>query len=327
MLPEGSAQRCLLPELAAAPAPAFAQSSEPIKIGFSLALTGPLAPNGKQALLGAQIWQEEINAKGGLLGRKVELGQLRRPVQARQRSGHLYEAARRRQSRHRHGALWDQPERAGDADRDAEGQGVRRLLRARYQRRIPLSEILLDAADWSETAGSVYRGLLRGGGGTETETANAGAGIRRRRVRAQRLRRRPRKCQNLRLQDHLRQDLPAGHDRLLAGHPRAAGRQRRSCRGVLVSIELGRTGAVRERTRAQPEDVRRRHGRAAGNGVQGQAQVQAQRHRQLRNLGAVAEIDGAGAKRSSRNTRRAPRPPASIRSAIISAAGVMPTSS
>jgi branched-chain amino acid transport system substrate-binding protein len=58
--------------LAAAPAPASAQS-EPIKIGFSMALTGPLAPNGKQALLGAQIWAEEINANGGLLGRKVEL--------------------------------------------------------------------------------------------------------------------------------------------------------------------------------------------------------------------------------------------------------------
>ena len=38
-----------------------------------MALTGPLAPNGKQALLGAKIWQEEINAKGGLLGRKAEL--------------------------------------------------------------------------------------------------------------------------------------------------------------------------------------------------------------------------------------------------------------
>jgi branched-chain amino acid transport system substrate-binding protein len=52
--------------------PAFAQGA-PIKIGFSMALTGPLAPNGKQALLGAQIWAEEVNAKGGLLGRKVEL--------------------------------------------------------------------------------------------------------------------------------------------------------------------------------------------------------------------------------------------------------------
>jgi branched-chain amino acid transport system substrate-binding protein len=56
-----------------AAAPASAQSRDPIKIGFSLPLTGPLAPNGKQALLGAKIWEEEINAKGGLLGRKVEL--------------------------------------------------------------------------------------------------------------------------------------------------------------------------------------------------------------------------------------------------------------
>ena len=38
-----------------------------------MALTGPLAPNGKQALLGAKIWEEETNAKGGLLGRHVKL--------------------------------------------------------------------------------------------------------------------------------------------------------------------------------------------------------------------------------------------------------------
>ena len=53
--------------------PAFAQGGEPIKIGFGMALTGPLAPNGQQALLGSQIWEEETNAKGGLLGRKVQL--------------------------------------------------------------------------------------------------------------------------------------------------------------------------------------------------------------------------------------------------------------
>ena len=54
-------------------APASAQSGEPIKIGFSMALTGPLSPNGKQALLGLQIWEEEVNAKGGLLGRPIKL--------------------------------------------------------------------------------------------------------------------------------------------------------------------------------------------------------------------------------------------------------------
>jgi branched-chain amino acid transport system substrate-binding protein len=52
---------------------ATAQDKEPIKIGFSMALTGPLSPNGKQALLGMKIWEEETNAKGGLLGRPVKL--------------------------------------------------------------------------------------------------------------------------------------------------------------------------------------------------------------------------------------------------------------
>src|ERR1700760_396039 len=52
---------------------ASAQSKEPIKIGFSMALTGPLAANGKQTLLGMKIWEEETNAKGGLIGRQVKL--------------------------------------------------------------------------------------------------------------------------------------------------------------------------------------------------------------------------------------------------------------
>src|SRR6476661_4213616 len=52
---------------------ASAQNKEPIKIGFGMALTGPLAANGKQALLGMKLWEEEVNAKGGLLGRPVKL--------------------------------------------------------------------------------------------------------------------------------------------------------------------------------------------------------------------------------------------------------------
>jgi branched-chain amino acid transport system substrate-binding protein len=55
------------------PAQAQAPSGQPVTIGFSMALTGPLAANGKQALLGMKIWEEEINAKGGLLGRPVKL--------------------------------------------------------------------------------------------------------------------------------------------------------------------------------------------------------------------------------------------------------------
>src|SRR5690242_3845751 len=59
--------------LTTAVAQAQAPSGEPIKIGFSMALTGGLAPNGKSALLAQKIWEEDVNAKGGLLGRPVKL--------------------------------------------------------------------------------------------------------------------------------------------------------------------------------------------------------------------------------------------------------------
>lgn len=52
-------------------APATAQT--PIRIGFGMSLTGPLSANGKSALLAMKIWEEDINAKGGLLGRPVKL--------------------------------------------------------------------------------------------------------------------------------------------------------------------------------------------------------------------------------------------------------------
>jgi branched-chain amino acid transport system substrate-binding protein len=53
--------------------PANAQSKEPIKIGFGMSMTGPLGPNGKSALLAMKIWEDDTNAKGGLLGRPVKL--------------------------------------------------------------------------------------------------------------------------------------------------------------------------------------------------------------------------------------------------------------
>jgi branched-chain amino acid transport system substrate-binding protein len=49
---------------------AFAQ--QPIKIGMSMPQTGPLGGGGKAALLALQMWVEDVNAKGGLLGRKVQ---------------------------------------------------------------------------------------------------------------------------------------------------------------------------------------------------------------------------------------------------------------
>jgi len=50
-----------------------AQAADPIKIGFSMSLTGGLAGGGKSALLAIQMWAEDVNAKGGLIGRPVQL--------------------------------------------------------------------------------------------------------------------------------------------------------------------------------------------------------------------------------------------------------------
>ena len=58
---------------ASAMAAPVAHAQEPIKIGFSVSLTGGLASSGKAHLLSQQIWEKEINDKGGLLGRPVKL--------------------------------------------------------------------------------------------------------------------------------------------------------------------------------------------------------------------------------------------------------------
>lgn len=66
--PRAALAALLLAALAALPARA-----DPIRIGFSDNLTGGSAPNGKQLLLAFQIWRDDVNAKGGILGRPVEL--------------------------------------------------------------------------------------------------------------------------------------------------------------------------------------------------------------------------------------------------------------
>jgi branched-chain amino acid transport system substrate-binding protein len=56
--------------LVAVSAQSFA--ADPLRIGLSISLTGPTAPAGKQVLAGLEIWREDINEKGGLLGRPVQ---------------------------------------------------------------------------------------------------------------------------------------------------------------------------------------------------------------------------------------------------------------
>jgi branched-chain amino acid transport system substrate-binding protein len=51
----------------------MAQSKGPIKIGFPIPLTGPFGNEAKDQEAGATLAIEEFNAKGGVLGRKVDL--------------------------------------------------------------------------------------------------------------------------------------------------------------------------------------------------------------------------------------------------------------
>lgn len=52
---------------------AWAADLEPVKIGFAEAQTGSLAAIGKSGIVAMQIWAEQVNARGGLLGRPVKL--------------------------------------------------------------------------------------------------------------------------------------------------------------------------------------------------------------------------------------------------------------
>jgi branched-chain amino acid transport system substrate-binding protein len=48
-------------------------STAPMRIGYCLSLTGPVASNARSARIAHEIWQEDVNRRGGLLGRSVEL--------------------------------------------------------------------------------------------------------------------------------------------------------------------------------------------------------------------------------------------------------------
>jgi branched-chain amino acid transport system substrate-binding protein len=64
--------RGLLTAVASLAFAGIAAAQQPVKIGMSMPQTGPLGAGGKAALLALQMWVEDVNKKGGLLGRKVE---------------------------------------------------------------------------------------------------------------------------------------------------------------------------------------------------------------------------------------------------------------
>jgi branched-chain amino acid transport system substrate-binding protein len=53
-----------------------ATNTTPIKIGFTVSLTGDFSADGKAIQQGYQLWADDVNAHGGILGRKVQLDML-----------------------------------------------------------------------------------------------------------------------------------------------------------------------------------------------------------------------------------------------------------
>ena len=167
--------------------PAIAQA-KPLTIGFGMALTGGLAPNGKAALLAMQICGRGHQRQGRHARPAGEAGLLRRPVQSLDGARPLHQAAGRRQGRHRRQRLRHQHDRAGDADRDAARSDVLRPARPRGEQRVQLPALLLDRR---RPAGRKPKqvfaeGFFEVAMAQNPKPTDAGHGRRRRRVPAQR---------------------------------------------------------------------------------------------------------------------------------------------
>ena len=120
---------------------ANAQDKKPIKIGFGMAQTGPLGPNGKSAMLAMDIWVEETNAKGGLLGRPVKLVHYDDQSNPSTVPGIYTKLLDVDKVDVIVGGYGDQYAGAGDADRDAAQEDVPWPVRPRRQSRIQLRPI------------------------------------------------------------------------------------------------------------------------------------------------------------------------------------------
>ena len=242
--------------------PAAIAQQPPIKIGMSMPQTGGLAAGGKAALIGIEMWRDDVNAKGGLLGRKVELIVYDDQSSAAETPGDLRQAARRRQGRPPDRALRHRADRADHAA----GQAARPAADGQ----------LLVPGEPQGQARQVVQQRALGRRLTAGPTASSRSAPRPapRRSRSSPPTRSSRRTwprpprtspTSARLPDRLRAELSAEHGRVLVDDPRAPrGQARHGVRRVL-SARFGRHRArgERDRRRRQRQDLRRRHGRPA----------------------------------------------------------------
>ena len=273
--------------------PALAQGAAPIKIGFSMALTGPLAPNGKQALLGAQIWAEQVNAKGGLLGRQVQLvnyddqsnpstvpgiytklldvdkcdlivsgyatNMVAPAIPVVMQRGKVFIGLFALDANGEfHYPKYFSMLPSGPTPRESFTEGFFQVAAAQNPKPQTIA-IAAEDADFSHNAAEGARNNVKKYG----------------------------------FKSVYDKTYPPNTTDFSPIIRAIQASQSGSGRVLLLSAELGRPAAIRQRTWIQAEDDGRRHGRTAGDGLQGQAEIAPKRRRELRNLGAVAKTDGA----------------------------------
>ncbi len=150
-------------------------------------LTGALSPNGKQALLGAEIWRDQVNKAGGLLGRPVELKYYDDKSDPSEVPG-IYTK------------LLDVDKVdlvvSGYATNQIapampvvirKGKAFISLFGLDVNGQVQIPEVFLDHSDRSGHQGLVHQGLLRYCRGADPEAEDRGADHGRRRVLAERL--------------------------------------------------------------------------------------------------------------------------------------------
>ena len=224
-----AAARASLAILAAALwAIAPAHAADPIKVGFSMALTGAVAPNGKQNLLALEIWRDDVNAKGGIMGRPVELvyyDDQSNPnnvpgIYTKLLSVDKVDLLLGPYATNMIAPAMPVIMQAGKMTISMLGINVNRQFNyPRYFSMVPGGDegTLAFSRGWFEVAAA-----------QTSQAEDRGDRRRRRRVRQDRLRRRARERQEGRLRDHLRQELSAGHRRHGAGHARRSRRPTRT---------------------------------------------------------------------------------------------------
>ena len=215
--------------------PAFAQGGEPIKIGFGMALTGPLAPRPTGA-----AWRPNLGRRDQCQGRPAwparssssitTTSPIRRPFPASTRNCSMSTKSTSSSAPMRTNMVAPAIPVVMQKGKVFIGLFA---LDANGEFQYPKYFSMTDGR--SEPEADVHRGLLPGGGRAKSEAADR----RDRGEDAEFSRNAHGRCagqrEESRLQDRLRPDLPAEHDRLLAGHPCDSGDKPGSCGGRLVS--------------------------------------------------------------------------------------------